>query len=609
MTSQPNPATEYENNVTKCIRVALASGFSDLNEVLQHCQGADPVLGARLLEKERGQPSNENTRAQFPTPDDVSSISYRLPAPDPSRSQWWFSTRGLSYLSRLVRTQAAKLTECRVFSLGTPTLGGNLARSDTRISVLDIDGDVISSLKPIAEGASLLTYDAADDLPEELHESFHIAVIDPPWYPEAIYTFLASALAATCIKGELYCTLPGRLTRPGIELFRAELVRDLVSAGHELLVLEEGTVHYQVPRFELAALKRLDGFKGVPWRSADLLPIRKNSGKLLPSKALQKEAGQAFSRESTEFRVFLRGTQSASKSIVAAKLEKYSENISTRAHSGEVPDLWTSEKIGAWVGDLPLVRSILDCWANQKLSKKATITKLIDLEVAQDVATEATTKLDDLLSLWSKFAAAPPLRSPDQIKEAREKGLTEWATKPPEPPLTSREHHEELDHYRGEYQRDRDRILWSSGLRRLSDKTQLFPVEHDDDLRQRLAHSLEVSQLSATIGASFGLYSDLLEAGSLAHDIGHTPFGHAGEHALDKLLSMISDELAGFNHYEHGVDVVRYLEGPYSTSPTTSFYGMNLTFEVLECVIKHTYCTTVEPYPRRQFWSVPSTGT
>jgi dGTPase len=431
----------------------------------------------------------------------------------------------------------------------------------------------------------LIAYDAADELPPALHESFDIAMIDPPWYPEAIYTFLFRALAATHMKGEIYCTLPGRLTRPGIESFRAELARDIISAGHEILVLEEGTVHYQVPRFELAALKLLEGFKGVPWRTGDLLHIRKTSDKSIPPKPLRKETAQVFSRNSTEFRVFLRGTETASKGIIAQKLDKYSENISTRAHTGEVPDLWTSEKVGILMSDLPLVRSILECWANDKLSKQHTVDKLVILGKPRDLATEATAKLDGLLFLWSKFAAAPPLRLPDEIKQAREAGLTAWATRP-----TAREHNEKLDLYRGEYQRDRDRVLWSSGLRRLSDKTQLFPVEHDDDLRQRLAHSLEVFQLAATIGASFGLDSDLIEAGSLAHDIGHTPFGHAGEHALDKLLNTISEELGGFNHYEHGVDVVRYLEGPYYTSPTTPFYGLNLTSEVLECVIKHTYC-------------------
>ena len=89
--------------------------------------------------------------------------------------------------------------------------------------------------------------------------------------------------------------------------------------------------------------------------------------------------------------------------------------------------------------------------------------------------------------------------------------------------------HPEPEHaYRTAFARDRDRILWSPALRRLANKTQLFPVGSDDNLRQRLAHSIEVNQLASTIGANFGLDPDLIAAGALAHDIGHTPFGHAG---------------------------------------------------------------------------------
>jgi dGTPase len=133
-------------------------------------------------------------------------------------------------------------------------------------------------------------------------------------------------------------------------------------------------------------------------------------------------------------------------------------------------------------------------------------------------------------------------------------------------------------------------------LRRLSNKTQLFLYTYDDQLRQRLTHSIEVSQLATTIGASFGLDRDLIEAGALAHDIGHTPFGHAGEHALHKLFNEIHKKLGGFNHYEHGVDVVRWLEGPYYVSDATQFFGLNLTPEVLECILKHTYCQTRDEF-------------
>lgn len=82
----------------------------------------------------------------------------------------------------------------------------------------------------------------------------------------------------------------------------------------------------------------------------------------------------------------------------------------------------------------------------------------------------------------------------------------------------------------------------------------------------------------------------MVEAGALAHDIGHTPFGHAGEDALDKLLTDISPVLGGFNHYEHGVDVVRWLEDPYQSATLGGLGGLNLTPEVADCIFKHTYC-------------------
>ena len=92
------------------------------------------------------------------------------------------------------------------------------------------------------------------------------------------------------------------------------------------------------------------------------------------------------------------------------------------------------------------------------------------------------------------------------------------------------------DAFRLGFQRDRDRVLWSVALKRLSNKTQLFPGATDDHLRRRLTHSIEVMQLASTIATSFGLERDLREAGALVHDVGHTPFGHAGEYAFDRIL-------------------------------------------------------------------------
>lgn len=582
---------EHQQAVRRRIQAALRAGCVELNDVLRACEGADPVLVASLLSAEHGQgPSRRSTLA--PTAfESLSTLSRQLPAPDPSRSQWWFSSTGLTYLLNVVETRTGLFESPRIFCLGTPTLVPDLTHRGFGLDILEIDAQVLLAVQPLSTNAVVREYDAADALPDELRDSFQIAVLDPPWYPSAIYTFLNRALTALTVGGELFCTLPGRLTRPGIEALRAELIRDLVAAGHLILAVERGSVQYQVPRFELAALERLAGFRGIPWRAGDLLHMRKDSSSTLPSKELSKSTSRAFARNPSEFRVFVRGTARADRRVIAKELQNYSKNISTRAHPDEEADVWSSEKAGIQIGDVEPIQAALETWSVDRANQIATVRRLIERGYPQDYASEVVDKLANSFSLWSKFAAEPPLRLDADIEKARIASLTPWATEP-----TPREHHEHSDSFRGPYQRDRDRILWSSGLRRLSAKTQLFPVEHDDDLRQRLTHSIEVSQLASTIGTSFGLDGDLIEAGALAHDIGHTPFGHAGEYALDKLLVSINSELGGFNHYEHGVDVIRYLEGPYHVSPATPFAGLNLTPEVSECVLKHTYCHRGESF-------------
>ena len=131
---------------------------------------------------------------------------------------------------------------------------------------------------------------------------------------------------------------------------------------------------------------------------------------------------------------------------------------------------------------------------------------------------------------------------------------------------------------RTEYQRDRDRIVHSTAFRRLVYKTQVF-LNHEGDLfRTRLTHSLEVAQLGRSIARSLALNEDLVEAIALAHDLGHTPFGHAGQEALNDCMS----GHGGFEHNLQSLRVVDYLEARYP-----AFDGLNLTFETREGVLKH----------------------
>lgn len=129
---------------------------------------------------------------------------------------------------------------------------------------------------------------------------------------------------------------------------------------------------------------------------------------------------------------------------------------------------------------------------------------------------------------------------------------------------------------RTEYQRDRDRILHSKSFRRLKYKTQVFLPARGDHFRTRLTHTLEVSQIARTIGRGLGLNEDLIEAISLGHDLGHTPFGHAGERVLDELLRPDRH----FRHHEQSLRLVDFLEKDGE--------GLNLTFEVRDGILNHT---------------------
>jgi dGTPase len=143
--------------------------------------------------------------------------------------------------------------------------------------------------------------------------------------------------------------------------------------------------------------------------------------------------------------------------------------------------------------------------------------------------------------------------------------------------------------YRNEFQRDRDRVIHSRAFRRLEAKTQVFTRRYSDHFRNRLTHTLEVAQISRTIAAQLGLNVDLVEALALVHDIGHPPFGHAGEKILDV---MMREHGLSFDHNLHALRIVEDFEQRYAAFP-----GLNLTFEVREGIIKHSHDYRAEDYP------------
>ena len=168
------------------------------------------------------------------------------------------------------------------------------------------------------------------------------------------------------------------------------------------------------------------------------------------------------------------------------------------------------------------------------------------------------------------------LISRDKLEAREEQWLAPYAMKSRR--TKGRQHPEPEDPYRTVYRRDRDRVIHTTAFRRLEYKTQVFVNHEGDHYRTRLTHTLEVAQIAASIARILRLNEDLVEAVALAHDIGHPPFGHAGEDALHELMA----GHGGFDHNLQGLRVVDLLEARYA-----GFSGLNLTWEVRESINKH----------------------
>jgi dGTPase len=159
-----------------------------------------------------------------------------------------------------------------------------------------------------------------------------------------------------------------------------------------------------------------------------------------------------------------------------------------------------------------------------------------------------------------------------------------------------RRHLERSHPYRSDFQRDRDRVIHSRAFRRLEAKTQVFTRRYSDHFRNRLTHTIEVAQIARTIALQLGLNVDLVEALALVHDVGHPPFGHAGEKALDAAMR---EHGSFFDHNLHALRIVEDFELRYP-----SFRGLNLTFEIREGIIKHSRDYNADLHPELAEYSL-----
>ncbi|MBI2464466.1 deoxyguanosinetriphosphate triphosphohydrolase, partial [Candidatus Peregrinibacteria bacterium] len=205
-------------------------------------------------------------------------------------------------------------------------------------------------------------------------------------------------------------------------------------------------------------------------------------------------------------------------------------------------------------------------------SKIATYRKSDRKRNSQDIAANSL-----YLQSKERFSKVPKLRGRKKLESDENKRLAPYAVKSAS--SKGRKYYEKNDEYRLCFQKDRDRIIHSKAFRRLKGKTQVFVEHYGDHFRTRLTHTLEVAQISRDISRTLGLNEDLAESIALAHDLGHTPFGHAGEDALDECLKAYG---LHFEHNEQSKRIVEELEELYP-----NFSGLNLSIEVLEGLMKH----------------------
>ncbi len=568
----------YDDTLRRMIDAAVDGGAQTLYDVLVRCEGADPRL---VAEGRRGrQPKEPSRRAS--TPLQATVFGGGVPAPDPLASQWWFTVETVERLATLAFREAGAAPQPRLLAVGAPTVALQFSRFYGHAIVVDSDPDLQRTLG----GAPALTlvranvFDRAVQLPDEPYD---VAVADPPWYVDETLAFLYFALRAVRIGGSVLCSLPPRMTRPTVVAERQELLRSLQTASVEFVSLTPQVTEYYVPPFEFQAYRDLDGFDGRPWRRGDLLHVRRIGDIEKPALAARSlPTDRAYSRIPTEFRVFARaaGDGPAQTAPVLRREPLFERTVSRREFDPAKLDWWTSERIGGYVDDLLSLDCALRAWSSGASEESAVGALIAERGIGDAQARSFVAALDCEIGLWSRHAHV----TRDYVRRhVAEAGLrVEHASSRPARVVE--------DGIREAFQRDRDRVIWSRGFRQLANKTQVFPGTSDDFLRHRMSHSLEVAQLAGTLAQHFEFNPFLVEAGALAHDIGHTPFGHAGEDALDQLMREVSPALGGFNHYEHGVDVVRWLEDPYQSAALGGLDGLQLTPEVADCIFKHTYC-------------------
>ncbi len=617
----------YAISVEQEVIRALGCDELDFNGLLARLKGAqqqqvEPILktlvdsktiiqtGLRFkLSHPPPRPDWANTRAR------VIGLLSGLPPSNPLAAQWWFNFDSAVWLAeRVWESHWGK----RVAFLGTPVVGFAYAVATNQPCVIvEFDRDVVAAVQAKLAAAQedgsapcdVLVHDAFERLPIRYHGCFAGIVCDPPWYEDYFVSFLSRCLELGQDDGIVYWSVIPLLTRPQAETQRTESLNRLASIGCSILALDSAKLVYVVPEFEAEAYRHIPAFHSKVWRRSDLLVFR------LPPISRRTEALTSASR---------RPIQNKAKSYYDAKRairlfhlpERENENLATpyeedvafsstvslAEHPIEHIALWSSRRRGFALSKLPALPLALALWSEGKLI--AEIREALQAKGGDSKEPSVSHVIDLLEAITTEEEEKPKIiRRRDKLRKMEIASLNEaWATL---------EHHRERDAlpdpYRLEFQRDRDKILWAKAFRKLASKTQVFPNFGDDRFRSRLTHTLEVCQIGRTLARAFGLNEDLTEAIAFAHDIGHTPFGHAGEEAINDFLCETINKsccetkrrTTWFSHYEHGVDVLRWLEDIYFSPGTGKAVGLGVSIEVYDGVFKHMYHRHMKTGDRR----------
>jgi len=579
--------TDHLQELTEIIERLVKTGRSSIEDILEYTEGADIRQVNDILVAVSNKIKDDKTyeKRKSISRSKSSYLPIIFPHANPLISQWWFTLDSIEKLSeRLFLINGEK----PIAFLGAPTIGFYHSNCfpETKSYIFDLDENIIETL--ISEDiTNTKVYDAYNELDDEFIGKFSSVVIDPPWYDNDIRVFLYRAFQLLDSGGYIFCMLPPRLTRPTIIEERNNLMADLIGSKFKIISLESNFVKYLMPPFEQFAFKDIDAIKTNPWRNGDVLILKKTNESTFnkPDVKAQKSF-QTFTRKGSILRVFQKFVvEFANQADYFIEIPEFENNVSTRKYDANDICIWTTSKKAIKIKDNTVSNFILNKWS-EGFNINETADLLFEKFPHLTDSIGIINQLDLKLGIWRDQNFTSIRKTPKEI-DTLSKNLSSIYIA--NPTIRIPQNNLKSDGFRLEFQRDRDRILWSTYLKKLANKCQVFPFVGDDSLRRRLSHSIEVMQLATTISTSFGLDRDLTEAGAFVHDIGHTPFGHAGEFALDKLLNEIDKNFDGFNHYEHGVDVVCWLEDAYRSPASGSIPGLNLTYETIECLIKHTF--------------------